>query len=98
MRHRSPQRVIADIGRRIAELREARGWTQERFAEVLRIAPQNVARLEQGRADFRVSTLVRVARVLGADARALWEIPLSRKPRKPGRPKKATTTSRTRES
>lgn len=87
MRHRGPERVIRDIGRRIAELRVAKGWTQEKFAEVLGMATQNVARLEQGRSDCRVSTLVRVARGLGCDPRALWEAPSSRRPG-PGRPRR----------
>lgn len=90
MRQRGRQSVISDIGRRIAELREAKGWTQEVLAERVKMATQNVARLEQGRSDFRVSTLVRISRVLGVDVRALFEAPSSRKKRKPGRPRKAS--------
>lgn len=88
MRFRGPERVITDIGRRIAELREERGWTQEQFAEKLRMALQNVGRLEQGRSDFRVSTLVRVSRALGCDVARLLEIPTTRAARRPGRPPK----------
>jgi ribosome-binding protein aMBF1 (putative translation factor) len=93
VRRLDPKRVISNIGRRIAELRVARGWTQEAFAEVLGMATQNVARIEQGRADFRVTTLVRLATALGCDPQVLWEPPTTRKPR-PGRPK-ATTSGKT---
>jgi transcriptional regulator with XRE-family HTH domain len=85
VRQRTPDQVVRDIGRRIAELRIAKGWTQARFAEVLGIAVQNVARIEQGRQDFRVRTLVRVARRLGCDPGELWQRPTTPRPR-PGRP------------
>jgi transcriptional regulator with XRE-family HTH domain len=88
VRKRVRQTVISDIGRRIAELRDAKGWTQEVLAEHVKMATQNVARLEQGRSDFRVSTLVRISRVLGVDVGALFELPSSRRKRKPGRPRK----------
>jgi transcriptional regulator with XRE-family HTH domain len=88
MLRRSPDRVVHDIGRRIAELRTAKGWTQTGFAEVLGIAVQNVARMEQGRQDFRVRTLVRAAAHLGCEPGALWERPTTRRP-KPGRPRPA---------
>jgi transcriptional regulator with XRE-family HTH domain len=71
VRRLDPKRVISNIGPRIAELRVARGWTQEAFAEVLGMATQNVARIEQGRADFRVTTLVRLATALGCDPQLL---------------------------
>jgi transcriptional regulator with XRE-family HTH domain len=77
---------VRDVGRRIAELRVAKGWTQAEFAEALGIAVQNVGRMEQGRQDFRVRTLVRVARKLGCEPGELWARPTSARP-KPGRPK-----------
>ncbi|HEY3820124.1 MAG TPA: helix-turn-helix transcriptional regulator [Polyangiaceae bacterium] len=78
-------RVIRDIGRRIAELRADRGWTQAHFAEVLGIAVPNLQRVEQGRQNLTVRTLVRVARKLGCHPRMLWEAPMTPRP-KPGRP------------
>ena len=33
MRAKSPDRVVKEMGRRVAELRAARGLTQEQFAE-----------------------------------------------------------------
>ena len=78
--------IIRDIGRRIAEVRAERGWTQARFAEVLGIAVPNLQRMEQGRQNFTVRTIVTVARKLGCDPRSLWEAPLTARPR-PGRPR-----------
>ena len=88
MRFRTAKRVISDIGRRVAELRAEKDLTQEQLAEILGMATQNLARIEQGRSDFRVSTVVRVARALGCDVRQLCDPPTSRKPR-PGRPRRA---------
>ena len=82
----NPKRIIRDIGRRIAELRAARGWTQAHFAEVLGIAVPNLQRMEQGRQNFTVRTLVAVARKLGCEPRQLWEPPSTPRP-KPGRPR-----------
>jgi len=69
--------VIHGIGRKIAELRTAKGWSQARFAEVLGIALQNVQRMEQGRQNFTVRTLVNIARKLGCEPRDLWSVPES---------------------
>jgi transcriptional regulator with XRE-family HTH domain len=73
----------------MAEIRIERGWTQARFAEVLGIAVQNVARMEQGRQDFRVKTLVNVARKLNCDPIELWRTPTTLRPNR-GRPSKVS--------
>ncbi|KYF69657.1 helix-turn-helix domain-containing protein [Sorangium cellulosum] len=57
--------VLRDLGRRIAELRRARGLTQEKAAERLGMLAPNYARIEQGRLNVTVDTLVRVVRMLG---------------------------------
>ncbi len=80
-------RVIRDVGRRIAEIRLEREWSQARLAEELGIALQNLQRMEQGRQNFTVRTLVRVAQKLGCEPRELWEPPTTARP-KPGRRKK----------
>jgi transcriptional regulator with XRE-family HTH domain len=78
--------VLADIGRRIAELRAERGWTQAHFAEVLGIAVSNVQRMEHGRQNFTVRSLVTLAGKLGCSPFSLWEAPTTRRSR-PGRPR-----------
>ena len=78
-------RIIREIGRRIAEVRRARGWSQSEFAAELGIALQNVQRMEQGRQNLTVRTIVTVARTLGCAPRELWEPPTTR-PARRGRP------------
>jgi transcriptional regulator with XRE-family HTH domain len=92
VRSRSPDSVVRDIGRRIAEIRAAKGWTQARFAEALGIAVQNVARMEQGRQEFRVKTLVRVAQRLGCDPADFWTRPSTVRPNR-GRPRVTTDSA-----
>ncbi|MGK3964993.1 helix-turn-helix domain-containing protein [Sorangium sp. So ce1667] len=59
--------VLRDLGRRIAELRRARGLTQEKAAERLGMLAPNYARIEQGRLNVTIDTLVRIVRMLGDD-------------------------------
>lgn len=76
MRPVSPAQVERALGRRVAELRNARGWTQERFAERLAVSVQYLRRIELGQTHVTVPKLVELAnalRVLPAD--------LFRKPR-----------------
>lgn len=79
-------RIIRNIGRMIAELRAGRGWTQAHFAEVLGIAVPDLQRMDQGRQNFTLRTLVTVARKLGCEPQALWEASTTSRP-KPGRPR-----------
>ena len=59
------------VGKTIAALRQARGMTQQQLADALGIAQQSVARWETGEREPRVSTLRRIAAVLGCDLSAL---------------------------
>jgi transcriptional regulator with XRE-family HTH domain len=77
-----------DVGRRIAELRAARGWTQEELAVRLRMTVRRVRRYEAG-GNLTLRTLERVAKALAVTPRALLDPPLSRERRGPGRPRKA---------
>jgi transcriptional regulator with XRE-family HTH domain len=81
--------IIRDIGRRIAEVRAAKGWSQARLAEALDIALQNVQRMEQGRQNLTVRTLVGISRKLGCKPRDLWDEPEKRQPALRGRPARA---------
>jgi transcriptional regulator with XRE-family HTH domain len=82
-----PTRCTRDVGRRIAELRRERGWTQEQLAERLGIQANNLQRIELGMQNLTLHTLVRVANGLGVGLAPLFEAPTSRAVR-PGRPKK----------
>jgi len=81
-----PQRALKDVGRRIAELRRERGWTQEVFAARLGIQPNSLQRIETGRQNVTVHTLVRFGNGLGVPLAALFETPSDRTVRT-GRPR-----------
>lgn len=55
----------------IRAARIAAGMTQQQLADALGIAQQSVARWEAGEREPRVSTLRRIAAVLGCDLSAL---------------------------
>lgn len=63
------QRMVDDrhreTGRRIAQLREARGWSQEVLAHEAKVSTRTVSRMENGEHDTRGRTLRQVADALG---------------------------------
>ena len=73
------------MGQRAAELRRARGLTQEALAEKLGMLAPNYARIEQGRQNVTLDTLVRVAKALAVPLADLFRSPKMAKPA-PGRP------------
>jgi transcriptional regulator with XRE-family HTH domain len=73
------------VGRRVAELRSARGWTQERFAEKLAVSVQYLRRIELGQTHVTVPKLVELANMLRVVPAALFEKPRSLAVRR-GRP------------
>ena len=87
----SPARVIKDVGRRIAELRRAKGWTQDQLAVQLEVSVQYLRRVEGGGENLTIKSLVEIARVCGARTADLLSPPVSRKVVK-GRPKGPTAS------
>ena len=53
------------IGGKIADLRKARGMTQQQLADMAGLAQQNLARVETGRYSSRLDTLAAIAEALG---------------------------------
>lgn len=74
MRGRSAERAIADVGRRIAELRRGRKLTQEDLADRLKLSVKYVQRVEGG-TNLSVRSLVRFAAALGVDVAELFALP-----------------------
>ena len=58
------QQLLRDIGQRVAAARAARGYTQERFAEVVGIEPVTLSRWETGHRALSLSTLASIAGAL----------------------------------
>jgi transcriptional regulator with XRE-family HTH domain len=80
-----------DLGRRLKQLREAKGLTQVELAIKAGLSPSNVAQIEQGqRPDPRVSTVAALAQALGVDIGDLFppELPAEAE-EPPTEPKKA---------
>ena len=67
---------MADVGRRIKELREERNLTQEDLAHRLNTHPQSVWRYEAGTRSLTAEKIEEIARVLGVEPGVLFEDPL----------------------
>jgi len=80
------EQVILNVGRRISEIREELGWTQQQAAEKLRMPVNNLQRMDMGM-NLTIRTLVRMAKGFGVPTRTLLDDPVSKK-RRPGRPRK----------
>ncbi|MDO9018340.1 MAG: helix-turn-helix transcriptional regulator [Deltaproteobacteria bacterium] len=89
----TPADVLRGIGRRIAELRAAQGWTQEKMAEALDVNLPYLQRIEGGRENLTVRSLARLAHVLGVRVGALFEAPVDLTVRGPGRPRRPRATA-----
>lgn len=88
------RRLIKDLGRKVAELRVARGLTQERFAERLGVSLKYVQRIEAGSENLTVDSLHRLATKLRVTVITLFEPPLVREVHR-GRPKRTSATRTT---
>jgi transcriptional regulator with XRE-family HTH domain len=60
-------KIGVHIGKRVLELRKAASMTQDELADAAQVPQGNISRLERGDVeDVHVSTLLRLARALGA--------------------------------
>jgi len=53
------------FGDRLRELRKARGWSQEHFADVCRVHRSHMGQIERGEVDIELTTLRKVTKGLG---------------------------------
>ena len=56
--------LLHAVGQRVAEVRKAQGWTQERLSEAVGLQAISLSRLENGARALSLSTLARIADVL----------------------------------
>ena len=68
---REKKEINVQVGRRIRAARESAGLTQERFAELVGISPQNVSCVERGLAGISISVLRRMCEVLHVSSDSL---------------------------
>ena len=87
---RARSQVLTSLGRRIAELRRLRGYTQEQMSVRLGVATKYYQRIERGSENLTVSALTRLAEALGVPLPALFDPP-TQKRAKPGRPRRGRT-------
>lgn len=88
MAREDPDRIIRNVGRRLAELRRSKGWTQEEVAESLEIASRNYQELERGVQNLTLRTMVRLAHLFDVSVVELLKEPRDREVRV-GRPRKS---------
>lgn len=70
--------VEVNLGTRISQLRQDRGWTQKEFADKVGIGSNHVSRIETGKMQPRRSTLKAISEVFGVsleDLEALASVP-----------------------
>jgi ribosome-binding protein aMBF1 (putative translation factor) len=89
MRSTDLDQLVRDVGRRVAEERVRRGWTQEVFAEALGHSLKFTQRIEAGRENMTIRTIASLADTLGVRLATLFNKPRTKQPG-PGRPKKRT--------
>ncbi len=84
----NPDKIIVNIGRRVAEMRLKLGLTQDALAERAGVTGGYIRQIEGGWKNMRVSTLCRIADVLGCETADLFKTATLKK-QTPGRPRQA---------
>jgi transcriptional regulator with XRE-family HTH domain len=82
----TPESLIHDVGRRIAELRAAADKTQEQLATALGVTVRYIQGVEAGK-NLTLHSLARVGAALGVRAVDLLREPETTERRVPGRPR-----------
>lgn len=68
---REKKEINMEVGRRVRQARESAGLTQERFAELVGISPQNVSCVERGLAGVSLTVLRRMCQILSVPSDTL---------------------------
>lgn len=89
---RRPHPLLLDVGRRVAELRRAQGWTQEKFAERAEVSVGYVREVEGGHENLSLLSLAKIAALLGVSVPDLLVAPASRAVRR-GRPPRVSSSA-----
>ena len=78
-------RLILEVGRRVAELRSMNGITQAVLAEEIGVSIQYIQRIEAGQENLTLKSLAGLANVLEVEVVSLFQTPISLDSRR-GRP------------
>ena len=68
---REKKEINIEVGCRVRQAREAAGLTQERFAELIGVSPQNISCVERGLAGVSLTVLRRICEILHVSSDAL---------------------------
>ena len=90
MRKLNARGIVDDFGRRVAEVRREREWTQLQLSERWGVSLHYVKMVERGRENLTIESIALLAHVLKAKPSELLEPPASRARRRAGRPRKAS--------
>lgn len=63
--------IQQQLGARVRDLRQKKGWSQEEFADRCGIHRSHMGEIERGRANITLSTLVVIAQTLDTSASTL---------------------------
>jgi|SRR5580693_6667868 DNA-binding XRE family transcriptional regulator len=66
------RRTVAQLGVRLRELRQARGWTVEEASERYGVEPAHVRRIEAGRTNPSLATLLSIADAVSTELADLF--------------------------
>ena len=66
-----PDNVVRKVGRRIRELRQKEGWSQEKLAEEARLHRTYIGQVERGEKSIGVENLFRLSKALSVTAAEL---------------------------
>lgn len=69
-----PKDVVRKVGRRIRELRQKRGWSQEKLAEESGLHRTYIGQVERGEKSIGIENLFRLAAALGVSATRLVDV------------------------
>lgn len=82
------ERVLDDLGRRLAELRHEHGWTQQQAADKAGMLMRDYQSIENGKRPITIRTALTLAQTFSVPLRELFEAPGSSRGRHPGRPRR----------
>ncbi len=80
-------RLISDLGRRVAEIRQKRGWTQQELADELDVTLRYVQAVEGGKQNLSLRSVAAFSVALGVPPIDLLQAPHTVR-RRPGRPRR----------
>lgn len=63
--------ILKKIGQSVRELREAKNYSLQEFSDKLDMEYNNLIRIEKGRSNFTIGTLVKIANALEVELKEL---------------------------